>query len=99
MTEELRDVKSIGYYIQTSFWSQSIGTEAGRQICRIAFCERVLERIIGEVFPENLASVRVLEKNGFRLEETRAGAVVKGGKAMEVKVYGYKSCSKDMNRP
>ncbi len=44
--------------------------------------------IIGEVFPENLASARVLEKNGFRLEETRAGAVVKGGKAMDVKVYG-----------
>ena len=38
--------------------------------------------------PENLASARVLEKNGFLLEETRAGAVVKGGKAMDVKVYG-----------
>jgi len=46
-----------------------------------------LERIIGEVFPENLASARVLEKNGFLLEETRAGAVVKGGKAMDVRVY------------
>ena len=34
------------------------------------------------------ASARVLEKNGFLLEETRAGAVVKGGKAMDVKVYG-----------
>ena len=40
-----------------------------------------------EVFPENLASARVLEKNGFRLEETKAGAVVKGGKAMDVRVY------------
>ena len=29
----------------------------------------------------------VLEKNGFLLEETRAGAVVKGGKAMDVRVY------------
>lgn len=51
-----------------------------------------LDRIIGEVFPENLASARVLE-------ETRAGAVVKGGKTMDVSVYGYESCSKDMNRP
>ena len=99
MTEELRNVKSIGYFILTPFWSQSIGTEAGRQICGIAFCEMALERIIGEVFPENLASARVLEKNGFLLEETRAGAVVKGGKAIDVRVYGYKSCSKDMNRP
>ena len=81
-------VGSIGYMILTPFWSQGIGTEAVRQICGIAFRELALERIIGEVFPENLASARVLEKNGFLLEETRAGAVVKGGKAMDVKVYG-----------
>ena len=73
--------------ILTPFWSQGIGTEAVRQICGIAFRELTLERIIGEVFPENLASARVLEKNGFLLEETRAGAVVKGGKAMDVRVY------------
>ena len=81
-------VGAIGYMILTPFWSQGIGTEAVRQICGIAFRELALERIIGEVFPENLASARVLEKNGFLLEETRAGAVVKGGKAMDVKVYG-----------
>ena len=50
--------------ILTPFWSQGIGTEAVRQICGIAFQELALERIIGEVFPENLASARVLEKNG-----------------------------------
>ena len=80
-------VESIGYMILTPFWSQGIGTEAVRQICGVAFQELALERIIGEVFPENLASARVLEKNGFLLEETRAGAVVKGGKAMDVRVY------------
>ena len=88
MADEERNVGAIGYMILTPFWSRGIGTEAVRQICRIAFRELALERIIGEVFPENLASARVLEKNGFLLEETRAGAVVKGGKAMDVKVYG-----------
>ena len=80
-------VGSIGYMILTPFWSQGIGTEAVRQICAIAFRELALERIVGEVFPENLASARVLDKNGFRLEETKAGAIVKGGKAMDVRVY------------
>ena len=87
MADENRAVGSIGYMILTPFWSQGIGTEAVRQICKIALRELALERIIGEVFPENLASARVLEKNGFLLEETRAGAVVKGGKAMDVRVY------------
>ena len=87
MADEERNVGSIGYMILTPFWSQGIGTEAVRQICGIAFQELALERIIGEVFPENLASARVLEKNGFRLEETKVGAVVKGGTAVEVMVY------------
>ena len=87
MANENCSVGSIGYMILTPFWSQGIGTEAVRQICGIAFRDLALERIIGEVFPENLASARVLEKNGFRLEETKVGAVVKGGRAMDVKVY------------
>ena len=87
MAEDQRNVGSIGYMILTPFWSQGIGTEAVRQICGIAFQELALERIIGEVFPENLASARVLEKNGFQLEETKVGAVVKGGKAMDVRLY------------
>ena len=90
MADEERNVGSIGYMILTPWWSKGFGTEAVRQMCGIAFRELALERIIGEVFPENLASARVLEKNGFRLEETKAGAVVKGGKAMDVRVYCYK---------
>ena len=87
MADENRAAGSIGYMILTPFWSQGIGTEAVRQICEIAFRKLTLERIIGEVFPENLASARVLKKNGFRLEETKAEAIVKGGKAMDVRVY------------
>jgi len=77
----------IGYMILTPWWSQGIGTEAVRQICEIAFQELALEQIVGRVFPENVASARVLEKNGFRLEETMTESVVKGGKAMDVRVY------------
>ena len=90
MANENRSVGSIGYMILTPFWLQGIGTEAVRQICEIAFRKLMLERIIGEVFPENLASARVLEKNGFRLEETKAEAIVKGGKAMDVRVYAFR---------
>ncbi len=80
-------IGAIGYMILTPFWSQGIGTEAVRQIYGIAFRELALERIIGQVFPENVASARVLEKNGFQLNGTIAGAVVKCGKAMDVRVY------------
>ena len=77
----------IGYMILTPWWSQGIGTESVRQICAIAFQELALELIVGQVFPENIVSARVLEKNGFRLDGVMAGAVVKGGKAMDVRAY------------
>ena len=85
--ESSQAIGEIGYMILTSCWSQGIGTEAVRQICEIAFQELALGQIIGRVFPENVASARVLEKNGFRLEETMTESVVKGGKAMDVRVY------------
>ena len=87
MADKNNPVGSIGYMILTPWWSHGIGTEAVRRICGIAFRELALDGIIGEVFPENLASARVLEKNGFRLDEMKAGAVVKSGKAMDVRVY------------
>ena len=80
-------VGEIGYMILTPFWSRGIGTEAVRQICEIAFRKLTLERIIGQVFPENAASARVLEKNGFRLEETIVEKVIKSGMVRDVKLY------------
>ena len=82
-----KTIGEIGYMILTPWWSQGIGTEAVRQICEIAFQKLALEQIVGQVFPENVASARVLEKNEFWLEETKTGAVVKGGKAMDVRLY------------
>lgn len=93
------NVGDLGYMILTSWWSKGIGTEALRQMCGIALEELGLERISATVFEGNRASERVLEKNGFRLEETKSGSIVKNGKVMDVRVYGYESCSKDMNRP
>ncbi len=80
-------IGEIGYMILTPFWSQGIGTEAVRQMCRIAFAELGLERITATVFEGNRASERVLEKNGFQQEKMVSGCVVKSGKTIDVKVY------------
>ena len=87
MADDQLNVGAIGYMILTPFWSQGIGTEAVRQICGIVFQELAFDRIIGQVFPENVASVRVLEKNGFRLEETIVEKVIKSGMLLDVKLY------------
>jgi len=82
-----KSIGEIGYMILTLWWSRGIGTEAVRQISEIAFQELELDQIIGQVFPENVASARVLEKNGFWPQETKVGAVEKGGEMIDVKFY------------
>ena len=59
-------------------YRHGIGTEAVRHMCGIAREELGLERISATVFEGNRASERVLEKNGFRLEETKSGISQKG---------------------
>ena len=82
-----KSIGEIGYMILTLWWSQGIGTEAVSQICEIAFRELELQQIIGQVFPENVASARVLEKNGFLMEGMMAGAIMKQGKVMDLIAY------------
>jgi len=47
-----------------------LATEAALASVRFGFVDLGLKRIIGSVMPENIASVRVLEKTGLRYAET-----------------------------
>ncbi len=55
----------VGYGVVTDHRSKGIATEATRQICDIVFRELDVVRITAQVAAPNIASMRVLEKNGF----------------------------------
>jgi len=78
----------IGYLLSTENQSKGIGTEAVKQICRIAFSELNIIRITGLVYEPNIASKRVLEKNNFALEGVMENAVVKDHNVYNLCVYG-----------
>ncbi len=78
----------IGYFLLTEEWSKGIMTEAVRQICEIAFRELDILRITGLVYEPNVASRKVLEKNGFLLEGIMKDAVVKNGSVFNLCIYG-----------
>jgi RimJ/RimL family protein N-acetyltransferase len=67
--EELGEV-DIAYRLLPSHWASGLATEAARASVRFGFAELGLKRIIGLAMPENIASVRVLEKTGLRYVET-----------------------------
>lgn len=78
----------LGYMLITKSWSKGIMTEAVNQICNIAFAELDIIRITGLVYEPNIASRRVLEKNGFILEGMMKNAVVKNDNIYNLCIYG-----------
>ena len=67
--DELGQV-DVAYRLLPAYWGQGLATEAARASVRYGFAELGLQRIIGLVMPENIASARVLEKVGLRYTET-----------------------------
>jgi len=59
---------TIGYFVDRERNGHGIGTEAVRAAVAYGFAEGRLHRIQAGVMPRNRASIRVLEKVGFRLE-------------------------------
>jgi [ribosomal protein S5]-alanine N-acetyltransferase len=58
----------IGYSLDEKFTRRGIASEAVSVIRQFAFNELKLHRIEAYVAPENIASIKVLENNGFKQE-------------------------------
>jgi RimJ/RimL family protein N-acetyltransferase len=58
----------LGYWIGQEYWGRGIATECVRLVIDYAFwsSDLGLRELIAYVFPENKASIRVLEKNGMK---------------------------------
>ncbi|BAZ11011.1 hypothetical protein NIES4071_28350 [Calothrix sp. NIES-4071] len=55
----------LGYRFDPDFWRQGLATEAATSCLNYAFDTLKLEYVLGMVEPENIASVRVLQKIGM----------------------------------
>ena len=86
--EKKDDDAEIGYMLHNDYSNKGIGTEAVKQICPIAFKVLSLEQITANVFQPNIASMRVLLKNGFKYKGTIPNAVVKDGNVYDLLIYG-----------
>ncbi len=60
------DSIQLAYRLQRSAWGRGYASDAARQLCQYAWRELELDELVAVVWPDNQASVRVLEKLGFR---------------------------------
>ena len=67
--EEFSEV-DVAFRLMRTHWGLGLATEAALASVRFGFADLGLNRIIGLAMPENIASLRVLEKTGLRLSGT-----------------------------
>ena len=61
-----RTENEVFYHIGKNYWNQGYATEASKVMLEYAFMKLRLPKIIGIVHPDNVASIKVLEKIGLK---------------------------------
>jgi len=74
-----RYTAELGYWVGEEYWGKSIATIAIKLITDYGFRDLQLARIFAGVYDFNIASMRVLEKNGYVKESIGRKAVFKNG--------------------
>jgi ribosomal-protein-alanine N-acetyltransferase len=82
-----RHTATLGYWLGKDFWGRGIMTEAVAAFTDFCFEKFPLRRILAEVFANNPASARVLEKAGFVFEGRLKNNVIKDGKLLDSLLY------------
>jgi [ribosomal protein S5]-alanine N-acetyltransferase len=77
----------IGYWLGRAFWGRGLATAAVRGFTAYAVGRYALTRVYALPFADNAASVRVLEKAGYRCEGRLRRAAVKDGVVRDMAVY------------
>lgn len=90
-----RKCAEIGYWISEDHWGKGICTVAVKFMVRYAFSNFDLIRLYGRPFPYNIASQKVLEKCGFKLEAILKDAFYKDEKIYDEWIYSL--LKKDSN--
>jgi [ribosomal protein S5]-alanine N-acetyltransferase len=77
----------VGYWLAKPYWGRGLMTAVVRRLCRHAFAEFGLVKIVAHVHPHNLASARVLEKCGFQEEGFLRKHFLKDGTFLDARLF------------
>lgn len=77
----------IGFFVSEKFWGKGIATKAIRAAVSYAFETFDIVRIYAEVFSDNIASRKALEKAGLKIEATILQNIIKNGIIKDSCIY------------
>ncbi len=78
----------LGYFIGEKYWGKGITTRAVKLIIDFTFEQLDIVKIYAGIFEYNPASMKVLEKNGFKLEGILRKSVFKNNQFYDEYRYG-----------
>lgn len=79
----------VGYWLGEEYWGKGIMTEALSRGVDYAYNKLPqITRLFAEVFENNIASMKVLEKVGFEKEAILKKAIIKNNIIMDLHLYG-----------
>jgi [ribosomal protein S5]-alanine N-acetyltransferase len=77
----------VGYWLGEKYWGRGITSSALKGILEYGFNDLGLERMYAKPLEHNIASRKVLEKNGFKMEGIMEKSVIKEGKIFNQALY------------
>jgi ribosomal-protein-alanine N-acetyltransferase len=77
----------IGYWIGEPYWGNGYMSDAIQQITEYGFKNFKINRIFARVFGNNPASMRVVEKAGYKLEAKYDQTLLKYGEILDEYIY------------
>ena len=88
-TGEFEESRSgeIGYWLGEAHWGKGVATKAVGLVTQHIFEHTELIRLVAPVFSPNLASMRVLEKCGYKLEGVAEKSCYKDGQFYDKHIY------------
>ena len=81
----------LGYWITPQYWGQGIASASVSKMVQLGFNEFKINRIYAEVFSNNLASIKVLEKCNFQKEDKIKNAVFKNGQFQDCYIFAIQN--------
>ena len=82
----------IGYWLGVAHWGRGLATAATTAVAEWAFASTTIERLEAAVYAWNPASMRVLEKCGFRREAVLRRSVERDGQVIDRMLYARLRC-------
>lgn len=86
-TDVERVSAEVGYWLGEAFWGRGIMNEAVNALAEHIFSTTGIRHLLAPVFGHNTASMRVLEKAGFRKAGVLHNAAVKNGRLIDLHLY------------